>query len=134
MSNIRASWNLQPPSGFQGLRSDLPLKAYHQALPHWRQDGATYFVTFRLHDSLPQEKLQELRDLKAKWEQRHAKERGLKSTLQSTRQIGSDDRDELTHEIMKRVETWLDQGMGSCCLKGAETARKVTDTMHATDG
>jgi REP element-mobilizing transposase RayT len=26
-------------------------------LPHWRQDGATYFVTFRLADSLPQERL-----------------------------------------------------------------------------
>ena len=28
-------------------------------LPHWRQDGVTYFVTFRLADSLPQAKLDE---------------------------------------------------------------------------
>ena len=26
-------------------------------LPHWRQDETTYFVTFRLADSLPKEKL-----------------------------------------------------------------------------
>ena len=30
-------------------------------LPHWRQEGAIYFVTFHLADSLPQTKLQWLR-------------------------------------------------------------------------
>ena len=28
-------------------------------LPHWRQEAVTYFVTFRLADSLPQAKLDE---------------------------------------------------------------------------
>jgi REP element-mobilizing transposase RayT len=37
-------------------------------MPHWRQAGATYFVTFRLADSLPQSKLQELKTLKEQWE------------------------------------------------------------------
>jgi hypothetical protein len=27
-------------------------------LPHWRQEGVVYFVTFRLADSLPQAKLE----------------------------------------------------------------------------
>ena len=43
---------------------------YQRHLPHWRQDGATYFVTFRLADSLPQSKLDELKALKAEWEKR----------------------------------------------------------------
>ena len=30
------------------------VRIYRRNLPHWRQDGATYFVTFRLGDSLPQ--------------------------------------------------------------------------------
>ena len=64
-------WNLPAPLGFQGLHDDLPLTVYEQLLPHWRQDGATYFVTFRLHDSLPQSKLQELRSIKADWQRRH---------------------------------------------------------------
>ena len=38
-------WSLPPPPGFQGLRDDLPLTVYEQLLPHWRQEGATYFVT-----------------------------------------------------------------------------------------
>ncbi|MCE2692854.1 MAG: hypothetical protein LW645_01085 [Verrucomicrobiaceae bacterium] len=28
---------------------------YERNLPHWRQPGVTYFITFRLNDSLPRE-------------------------------------------------------------------------------
>lgn len=53
-------WNLSAPPEFQGLRDDLPLTVYFRHLPHWRQEGATYFVTFRLIDALPKAKLHEL--------------------------------------------------------------------------
>ena len=122
MSENRANWNLPPPPGFQGLREDLPLEVYEQALPHWRQDGATYFVSFRLHDSLPEAKLQELRAFKADWERRHPPPRQKKVL------------DALARETMQRVETWLDQGIGSCCLRAAEVSRAVTGAMHKTDG
>ena len=56
------TWNREAPPGFQGLHSDIPVTFYYRHLPHWRQDGATYFVTFRLADSLPQMKLRELTD------------------------------------------------------------------------
>jgi hypothetical protein len=39
----------------------------HGKLPHWRQEGVIYFVTFRLADSLPQAKLQWLRREKELW-------------------------------------------------------------------
>src|ERR1043165_9368570 len=97
MSTLHDSWNLAPPPTFQGLREDLPLEVYQQVLPHWRQDGATYFVTFRLADSLPHEKLEELRTFKAEWQKKHGLHgrsvdfspratrgpRGLKSTLRA---------------------------------------------------
>lgn len=50
-------WNLTPPPGFQGLDPHRPLTVYYRFLLHWRQDGATYFVTFRQQDSLPRVKL-----------------------------------------------------------------------------
>src|SRR5207253_11320934 len=59
--------NRDSPPGFQGLLSDKPVTVYHRHLPHWRQDGATYFVTFRQHDSLPQEKLDQLEFLRREW-------------------------------------------------------------------
>jgi hypothetical protein len=64
-------WNLPPPPGFQGLHPDKPVTIYVRHLPHWRQEGATYFVTFRLQDSLPQVKLDELEQWRLEWERQH---------------------------------------------------------------
>jgi hypothetical protein len=42
---------------FKPLREDEGVMRYRNHLPHWRQDAVTYFVTFRLGDSIPQPKL-----------------------------------------------------------------------------
>jgi hypothetical protein len=43
------------------------LDIHRGKLPHWRQEGVIYFVTFRLADSLPQAKLDWLRREKELW-------------------------------------------------------------------
>jgi putative transposase len=116
------TWNLAAPPGFQGLREDLPITMYFRHLPHWRQDGATYFVTFRLHDSLPQTKLRELEEFRAEWERRHAHPRSDVACQ------------ELSRETMRRVEAWLDLGMGSCALRNSSHAAIVADSLHHFDG
>ena len=116
------TWNLPPPPGFQGLRDDLPLAFYDRHLPHWRQDGATYFVTFRLHDSLPLPKLRELGFFRAEWQWRHP--------LPHSR----DDKEDLARELMRRVEAWLDQGMGSCVLRSSDVSTILVQTLHRDDG
>ncbi len=121
MSTDRATWNLAPPPGFQGFRDDLPLKVYERDLPHWRQDGATYFVTFRLADSLPQAKLRELRAFQADWERRHPPPRS------------PEDFDQLARELFRRVEECLDQGFGSCRLRSHTVAWQAAVAMDATD-
>jgi REP element-mobilizing transposase RayT len=115
-------WNLPPPPGFQGLREDLPLHVYTRRMPHWRQDGATYFVTFRLADSLPQAKLRELEEVRLEWEKKNP------------RPHGSDNLQHLARLLAERTEAWLDQGMGSCILKESALAAMVTDAMHFFDG
>ncbi len=45
--------SVEIPAGFRGLDPDLEVRIYRRGLPRWRQEGATYFVTFRLVDSLP---------------------------------------------------------------------------------
>jgi type I restriction enzyme R subunit len=40
---------------------------YHGHLPHWRQSGCTYFVTFRLADSLPQRVVDEIEYERDQW-------------------------------------------------------------------
>ena len=42
--------------------TEAPVVFLSGALPHWRQDNVTCFVTFRLADSLPREKLQQWLD------------------------------------------------------------------------
>src|SRR5438105_2182572 len=115
-------WNLPPPPGFQGLHPDKPLTVYVRHLPHWRQEGATYFVTFRLSDSLPQSKLRELEDLRCEWDR-------MNPPPQTKVQL-----EQLARETTQRVEKWLDQGMGSCRLKEKKAAKLVVDAMHHFDG
>ncbi len=117
------TWNLPPPPpGFQGPRDDLPLTVYDRHLPHWRQEGATYFVTFRLHDSLPQSKLRELDFFRAEWQRRHPPPHSR------------DDKEDLARELMRRVEAWLDQGMGSCVLRSSDVSAILVQALHRDDG
>ncbi|MDZ4344994.1 MAG: DEAD/DEAH box helicase family protein, partial [Candidatus Binatia bacterium] len=74
-------------------------------LPHWRQDGATYFVTFRLADSLPQEKLAEWRKERDQWLGQHPEPHNEAA------------RKEYYERFPQRLQQWLDAGTGSCVLE-----------------
>jgi len=115
------SWNLSAPPGFQGLRDDKPVTRYVRHLPHWRQDGATYFATFRLADSLPQSRLRELREIKQEWQRKHPPPRSQA------------DRESLARQTMQRSEQWLDEGMGSCLLEDRRAVEQVVASMHHFD-
>jgi putative transposase len=114
-------WNLPPPPGFEGLNPEKPVSGYVRHLPHWRQDGATYFVTFRQHDSLPKAKLLELETLRREWERQHLPPQT------------KEDQEQLARETMLRVEHWLDEGCGSCRLKEPAAAKLVVDALQCFD-
>lgn len=48
-----------------------PLFITRRNLPHWNRDGAIYWVTFRLADSLPQEKLRAWSEERSLWIKAH---------------------------------------------------------------
>ena len=134
-----SAWNRPAPPGFQGLREDLPLRVYWRHLPHWRQPGATYFVTFRLADSLPQSKLRELASIKAAWARTHGipgtkSETGAEyqSTLQRDR-IPNALWQSLTGIVVAKVEGWLDQGIGECWMNRTEVSAIVAESLHHMD-
>ena len=61
-SHLRSEPQTNAEGGLQLNCFDHQVSTAHPSggnLPHWRQDGTTYFVTFRLADSLPQEKLKQ---------------------------------------------------------------------------
>jgi REP element-mobilizing transposase RayT len=95
---------------------------YTRHLPHWRQEGATYFVTFRLHDSLPQVKLKEIEAMREKWENNHGG------------QATDEQYQEFARMTQTQIESWLDQGMGSCCLKDVRAQSILVEALHHRDG
>jgi REP element-mobilizing transposase RayT len=91
-------------------------------LPHWRQEGATYFATFRLGDSLPREKLDALRAEREDWLRRHPPPRSV-TLLQRFQALFS-----------ARIEEFLATGCGACWLRRAEMQDVVAGALRHFHG
>jgi len=48
---------------------ELETQKYRHTLPHWNQNETWCFVTWRLADSVPADKLRQWYDEKARWEE-----------------------------------------------------------------
>lgn len=91
-------------------------------LPHWHQNGKYVFVTFRLHDSLPQEKLQWIREEKEGWLKRHPQP-WTEAVIK-----------EYTDKFGKAIDKWLDNNYGDCLLKKESNRKIVEDSLLFFDG
>jgi len=91
-------------------------------LPHWHQDGKYVFVTFRLHDSLPQEKLQWLYEEKESWLKRHPQPWDERTTKEYIDKFG------------KAIDKWLDSNYGECLLKKTDNRKIVENALFFFDG
>ena len=115
-------FHLDAPPHFRGLHPDLPVRMYTRHLPHWRQVGATYAVTFRLCDSLPKEKLDLLKSMRNHWELKYPPPRS------------EDAWREYAKSVTTSVEKWLDQGAGACHFRKREFADELArSVMHFQD-
>ena len=103
-------------------QSDFDDLSWGTYLPHWHQDGKYVFVTFRLHDSLPQEKLQWLYEEKEAWLKRHPQPWDEKTTKEYIDKFG------------KAIDKWLDTGYGDCLLKKTGNRKIVEDALLFFDG
>jgi type I restriction enzyme R subunit len=101
---------------------DAPVTHLTGDLPHWRQENVTYFVTFRLSDSIPQEKLNLWRDEMNAWLEAHPAPHDEKT------------RKEFYQRFPERMQVWLDAGSGSCILRIPEVAAIVTGALKHFDG
>ncbi len=91
-------------------------------LPHWDQPGGTYFVTFRLADSIPQEHLALWGSERTSW---------LATNLPPhTAKQERDYHDRFT----ARIEAWLDNGEGSCVLRDPAARQVTADALTHFDG
>jgi carbamoylphosphate synthase large subunit/REP element-mobilizing transposase RayT len=91
-------------------------------LPHREQPQATYFVTFRLADSVPQKLLQDWREEQDTWLKYHPKPWDWKTEREHHRRF------------VEEREDWLDRGHGCCLLRDSATAQIVADALRFFDG
>ena len=91
-------------------------------LPHWQQKGSTYFITFRLADSIPAHLRTQWEEERAIWVQFHPEPWDAETEQEYHRRFTG------------AIERWLDAGYGSCTLRQPECAKIVDDAMRYFDG
>lgn len=89
-------------------------------LPHWTRPGASYFITYRLGDSLPAHVLRRWRAHRAHFIERAAR---------VGRSLTDIEKGRLDKLYSERVEKWLDRGMGECLLRDDRAAASVQGAM-----
>ncbi|MBN2704717.1 MAG: exodeoxyribonuclease VII large subunit [Pontiellaceae bacterium] len=100
----------------------LPLEIHARNLPHWTQEGMTYFVTFRLADSIPAAKLRQWSNDREIWMKDHDEP------------YSDEEKNEYHRLFSEKIQGWLDAGMGSCLLKKPAVAKLVGDALMKFDG
>ncbi len=110
-----------PTPVFRAFDPHKEVTITHRNLPHWRQEGATYFITFRLGDSVPATILRQWQEELAQWLRFHPEPWDAKTKHEYQRRF-QDDR-----------ERWLDEGHGECLLKNPEVSAVVADALRHFD-
>ena len=101
---------------------DEPIANQTGDLPHWRQPGVTYFVTFRCADSLPAEKLDAWQSELSAWIAIHPEPHD-----DATKQ-------EFSEKFPQQIQKWLDSGYGRCLLKNPAHQKLVQEALKHFNG
>jgi len=104
------------------LDRDAEVSRTRVNLPHWRQDGRTYFVTFRLDDSLPTEAVEHIVESRRAWLHKNPEPHT------------SEQRNEYFRLFSEALDRKLDAGLGGCQLAEPKARELVRDALYFFDG
>ena len=120
---------------FQPFDPKAPVRIYFTSLPHWRHDGCTYFVTYRLADSVPTQVIQEWDREKTDWLTAHRvkmnAEEGWESAFLS---LAEKDRSAFLKHFNRKLNSYLDRGLGPCVLQDPGCSRIVVEGWEHFNG
>ena len=102
------AFDFQPPQQLSAV------ERRRRYLPHWEQPGCTYFLTWRMADSVPESVLRPWLKERSLFLAAHPKP--WDTATQKT----------YNTRFTRRMEEWLDAGHGSCVLKTPE-ARDIVE-------
>jgi REP element-mobilizing transposase RayT len=89
-------------------------------LPHWEKESVTYFITFRLADSLPMSVLEQIES---------ERQAIVKTANQLHRDLSADERKKIQRLSTPVIEGFLDSGAGACVLRNATIAEEVASAL-----
>jgi len=90
-------------------------------LPHWQPAGAAYFLTFRLHDSIPSNLLTQWREERDLWLVDHPKPWSPEAES------------EYHHRFSSAIDRHLDDGHGTCLLQEPANATIMAQALQFFD-
>ena len=97
---------------------------YQRNLPHWRPEDATYFVTFRLADSIPESVARGWQDKRRRWPEsrgvdptRQREDHDGKRFNQALATVPREEVEQFQREQSRQFFVELDRCHGSCVLK-----------------
>jgi putative transposase len=98
------------------------IDTHRNFLPHWQQRGATYFITFRLADSIPAH-------LRAEWEHERTLWRA-----HHPEPWNAEVEQEFHRRFSGQIDVWLDAAHGACWLRKPEFRSSLAETLRYGDG
>jgi REP element-mobilizing transposase RayT len=123
VSKVAEASRLCSPSPFSFYNKEIETTKIRGAyLPHWNQYSVIYFVTFRLADSLPQEKLKILSEEKKIWIERNPEPHNAEQKSQ------------FHQRFTERLQQWLDCEYGSMILRNVNARKIVSGAINHFNG
>ena len=124
---------------FRPFNPNGDIKIYIRNLPHWRQPGATYFVTFRKADSIPKSVLAEWLDIRQRWYRAHnlepaQREADPDSFAAGYLRIPKSIRRAFEKQQAKMLHEELDRCHGSCVLRVHDVQTEVAQALKHFHG
>lgn len=104
------------------LRRDDTIEVHGVKLPHWNQEDIYVFLNFRLGDSLPQQKLNQLKSERNIW------------MLSHPQPWSQQTENEFHRKFSHRIEQWVDKGYGCCFFRNSFPTSILVATMLHDDG
>jgi putative transposase len=135
MNSVLRAMDIQRPP-FIPFDERRATHIYQRNLPHWRQEGVSYFVTFRLGDSIPEA-------VRCGWEEEKAlwlKARGILydgergSWNAAIKKLPVEQQFRFQQHFNRQVQSCLDPGSGECHLQTPECLATVRAKIFGDDG
>jgi REP element-mobilizing transposase RayT len=107
---------------FRSYNQYAPVQCTRRNVPHWTQPGATYFITFRLGDSLPLHVRKQWEEEREVWFRFHPEPWSDEAQA------------EYRERFDEREEEWLNRGLGECHLRNPDIRAAVEKhLLHSDD-